>query len=133
MKLAKKAVGLVVTAAMTVSLAAASVPHVAFAADAWEAPSTDAWTTDLSIFNLKSSSESDHHYKKLQFGKYDEKAINWYIANADTDSADLLAYSLQGADKEENIQKPFGTMAFYSEIADHNYNGGDYIDGSTYG
>ena len=134
MKLAKKAAGLVVTAVMTISLAVASVPQVAFAADNWEKPSTDAWTTDLSIFNLKSSSESDHHYKKLQFGKYDENAINWYIAGADKNHADLLAYSLQGADGEEAVQKPFGSMAFYSNETElgHDYPGGNYyIDRSA--
>ena len=130
MKLAKKAAGLVVTAVMTISLAVASVPQVAFAADDWETPSTNAWTTDLSIFNLKSSSESDHNYKMLQFGKYNGKAINWYIAGADSKHADLLAYSLQGETGEEAVQKPFGSMAFYSDGADHDYTGGDY-DGST--
>ena len=109
MKFLKKAASLVLSAALAVSL----VPQAAFAADSWKAPSTNVWATDLSVFNLKSSSEPDHNYKKLQFGKYNGKAINWYIAGADSKHADLLGYELDGG--SDTPWRPFGLGAFNSD------------------
>lgn len=106
MKLVKKAVGLALAAVMAVSLAVIQTPQVVFAADVWGSPTVNAWTEDISGFTL----ETGGIYKKLQFGKYNGSAVNWYIANVESGSADLLAYELQGIDGSQH--KPFGTLAF---------------------
>ena len=123
--LLKKTVGVVAAVALAAGIFTMQTPQVAFAAAEWQEPSVRAWTGSLadasgnSIFNLKASKEGGN-YKKLQFGKYDGKPVNWYIANATEGSADLLAYSLQNGTKEENIQKPLGVSAFHDGGTKHN-------------
>lgn len=109
----KRMISIYLAALMLLSL----VPMTAFASgtSAWEAPTVQAYAekADLSVFNLHASSESDHNYKKLQFGNYDGKAINWYIAGADSKHADLLGYELDGG--SDTPWRPFGLGAFNSD------------------
>ena len=120
----KRMIRIYLAALMLLSL----VPMTTFASgtSAWEAPTVQAYAekADLSVFNLHASSESDHNYKKVQFGAYDGKPVNWYIADGNTGT--LLAYEIQGI--EDSVYQPFGLIEFYYPMGSHDYTDGEYTD-----